>query len=1343
MADGAGIKLRVNLDTSNVASSVADIGTQMRKAGPVLKKPVEELARMLAEAVDQTTGRTPLQMAERIGKQLEGLGKTYQQALSGDAKAAKEMGAAFADVSDQVARLGHMLNLLANTKVETKEYVDAVAKLERLRSRLQELQGSPGLTDEERERREKAISKEYDKTEALIKGMADGGLVRLGDTEEGKQAMSQLWDAMFAAQDRATKMRVALSDAQKAAEDQAFAAAAAFVVMQDQAEKADEDIIKLAQNLEKLKERQKELEDAGLGLGYAEYDDNATAIREAEQKLKAYRESLQTKETRKSAKVSDSGIADTIRQLQELKARQQALEDAGVGLGHEEYDQNVTAIRKMEAEVQAYRQSLEPVEEELSRMRAMWADIGGVVRAVGVVIGGALKGAMNAVLGIVKSIFNAIKGVVTGVAKLAKTVASKLWSAFKGVLGTAKQLFTSNKSLSGSMSDLIATVKKLAPALLAARGVMGIMRKAVNAYMDANVSVTNQLASCWTSLGNILGPIIQRLVSLVATITSYVMSFLRLLGLVGGSIEAAGSAAGGAAKALKQQLSGLDEIHTWQEDSGGGGGGGSDAAVGLPEVELPEDWVDIADALAKAWAGDAAAWGEVGKMLAQKFNEIVDKMSGEEFQNAAKSLSDKLFGMIELAADFLRDADFTGFFASIFTAIENALTSENFSAEDIGTLLAGKFVLIFSAMQALVESNVIPTAIGNLSGVINGFFQTIREKFADEEHDNGWYNVGYTLGGFIGQIIQGISDLLNGMSWDEIDGDIAAFWEGLKDALKDGDGVNWSGEGGIFDNLFSAFATLGSLLYDHLPEGSGLKWVFGILRGRLTSASSDGSIQWDEIFSALGDTVKGVGILLGSWVAGLTSDPEIKSSWETMKTNLGTSQEGVTWGDILSGFWDTIIAAVTENLPTSEELAPLWTELLNRLAGALGQADWETLKANFVGAFQDIGLAAVEALIVIIGLALAGVTGGVSLIVAAVVGMVVLVVNKWDEIKQAAEEKWESIKETIGGAWDSVSQWTQDTWESVTGWLSGKWESIKQNASELWNGIKTSIQNKLSSLELKIRSIWNAVTSWLSEKWESIKQNAVDIWEGIKGTIQGKIEGARDLVEAAIDAIKGFFNFEWELPPLKLPHLSWGSKPAQGWIASTLEALGLPTSLPTLSVSWYARGGIVDGATLIGAGEDGKEAIVPLERHTQWMDKVAERIVEALRKGLDFELSVRADTSLASFTDRFAAQVDRLEKLADNALLRPLPVPPAIAVGAVVPPRAIRGAVGGAERDATTGRMLAVLESIETRIQALERRDSVQPVTVNVDGRELLQIMLSRGRLTRTQTGRNPFDLGG
>ena len=62
------------------------------------------------------------------------------------------------------------------------------------------------------------------------------------------------------------------------------------------------------------------------------------------------------------------------------------------------------------------------------------------------------------------------------------------------------------------------------------------------------------------------------------------------------------------------------------------------------------------------------------------------------------------------------------------------------------------------------------------------------------------------------------------------------------------------------------------------------------------------------------------------------------------------------------------------------------------------------------------------------------------------------------------------------------------------------------------------------------------------------------------------------------------------------------------------------TAFPRLSVSWYARGGILDGAqifgrmgnTLLGGGEAGREAVLPLDHNTDWMDQIAERVVSLL-----------------------------------------------------------------------------------------------------------------------------------
>ena len=91
-----------------------------------------------------------------------------------------------------------------------------------------------------------------------------------------------------------------------------------------------------------------------------------------------------------------------------------------------------------------------------------------------------------------------------------------------------------------------------------------------------------------------------------------------------------------------------------------------------------------------------------------------------------------------------------------------------------------------------------------------------------------------------------------------------------------------------------------------------------------------------------------------------------------------------------------------------------------------------------------------------------------------------------------------------------------------------------------------------------------------------------------------------DLVHGLWDALKNWWHgltlgrFDFKLPHLTVTWQELGSN------SILARYLGI-TAIPHMGVEWYARGGIVDGATLIGAGEQGREAIIPLERHTEWI----------------------------------------------------------------------------------------------------------------------------------------------
>ena len=106
----------------------------------------------------------------------------------------------------------------------------------------------------------------------------------------------------------------------------------------------------------------------------------------------------------------------------------------------------------------------------------------------------------------------------------------------------------------------------------------------------------------------------------------------------------------------------------------------------------------------------------------------------------------------------------------------------------------------------------------------------------------------------------------------------------------------------------------------------------------------------------------------------------------------------------------------------------------------------------------------------------------------------------------------------------------------------------------------------------------------------------------IRQAMEEPIQKARDTLQSIVDKIKGFFPISIGriFSNLKLPHISVDGGEAP-------FGIGGKGSLPHFDVDWYARGGIVNQAKIIGVGEAGPEAIIPLSgnRMKPFTDAVA------------------------------------------------------------------------------------------------------------------------------------------
>jgi hypothetical protein len=81
-------------------------------------------------------------------------------------------------------------------------------------------------------------------------------------------------------------------------------------------------------------------------------------------------------------------------------------------------------------------------------------------------------------------------------------------------------------------------------------------------------------------------------------------------------------------------------------------------------------------------------------------------------------------------------------------------------------------------------------------------------------------------------------------------------------------------------------------------------------------------------------------------------------------------------------------------------------------------------------------------------------------------------------------------------------------------------------------------------------------------------------------------------------AISSISSLDWSIPAPKIPHINVRYDVVYNGDGSSFQ-------IPQFDVQWMAKGGILDNPILFGMGDAGAEALVPLERNTEWIGKVA------------------------------------------------------------------------------------------------------------------------------------------
>ena len=221
----------------------------------------------------------------------------------------------------------------------------------------------------------------------------------------------------------------------------------------------------------------------------------------------------------------------------------------------------------------------------------------------------------------------------------------------------------------------------------------------------------------------------------------------------------------GAAKKLKGQLRGIDELNNLTTNQGGGGGGGVASALGLDGLD---NWQELADSTEK-YESVIDSWYDLGKAISAKFTEGMLSIDwGKiylDFMKFGNHLAELLNGLIQPGSFRIAGETVANGLNAIGLAFNRFLAKFNF--QNAGVSIANFINGLFKNWNPDTWIENIRFALGGIIDAIDGFFNGMEGEF---NHIDGLdiESIHEKIKGFITGTVEAIKTELARIEWKNV-----------------------------------------------------------------------------------------------------------------------------------------------------------------------------------------------------------------------------------------------------------------------------------------------------------------------------------------------------------------------------------------------------------------------------------------------------------------------------------------------------------------------------------------------------------------------------------------------